>query len=331
MTKNLPLIRLSAINPFLLELRRRGADASALLRELGLPADIPASHELFVASTSIYEFVERSAMVANDPYLGFTIGNNLDLQNWDPIAASVEEADTVGQLLTLFTMHATEHSSATKFFLRAEGERSTFGLERIEKPAFRPAQNDAFYLGFMSRLLRQATRDHWSAEEVLFHVADPDCIPATEKYRLAKGGKGGIQISFPSQWLFAPFEKSSFGASVTTAGRGPMPDSLVDSVRSALRPYLHETDLTVDRAARICGYNRRRLARELRGQGTTLSKEIANLRANKAGEDLTTTNLRVADIAQSVGFTDPTVFSRAFKNWTGQSPQEYRRTHRSPN
>ena len=44
MTKNLPLIRLSAINPFLLELRRRGADASALLRELGLPARALGRH-----------------------------------------------------------------------------------------------------------------------------------------------------------------------------------------------------------------------------------------------------------------------------------------------
>ena len=61
MTSSLPLIRLSAINPFLFELRRRGKDAGSLLRETGLPTDVPASHELFVASSAIYEIVERSA------------------------------------------------------------------------------------------------------------------------------------------------------------------------------------------------------------------------------------------------------------------------------
>ena len=332
MTTNLPLIRLSAINPFLLELRRRGLDARPLLQELGLPTDIPASHELFCAASSIYELVERSALLAEDPFLGFSIGDALELQSWDPIALSVKEAETVGQLLTLFTIHAAEHSSATRFFLRAEGERSIFGLERVQEPTFPPGQNDAFYMGFMARLLMRATRNRWDPAQVMFRVADPGCVPSTDQnYRVAEGGKSGVQISFPSHWLFERFEKSQFASSSGKYRSGEMPRSLIDSVRIALRPHLHDSGLTVEKAASLCGHNRRRLSRALRKEGTTLSKEIAKLRAKKAGRDLSDTNLRVAEIAQSVGFTDPTVFSRAFKNWTGQSPQEYRRTHRSPN
>lgn len=331
MTKNLPLIRLSAINPFLLELQRRGLDARPLLEELGLPTDIPASHELFCAASSIYQLVEQSSSLAGDPYLGFSIGDGLDLQSWDPIASAVREAETVGQLLTLFTMHAAEHSSATKFYLRAEGERSIFGLERVQKPPFRPGQNDAFYMGFMVRLLERATRDHWDSTKVVFRVADPDCIPpAMHKYRVAKGDKSGVQISFPSRWLFERFEKSQFTQDPKENRTDGLPRSLIGSVRSALLPHLHDPELTVEKAANICGHNRRRLSRALRQEGTTLSKEIAKLREEKAADELNTTTRRVSEIAQSVGFTDPTVFSRAFKNWTGQSPQEYRRTHRVP-
>ena len=112
---------------------------------------------------------------------------------------------------------------------------------------------------------------------------------------------------------------------------GGIPQSLIESVRSALRPHLHKSDLTADRAAKICGHDRRKLARRLREEGTTLSKEIAQLRARKAQQDLEQSNQRIAEIGEGVGFTDPTVFSRAFKNWTGQSPQEYRRSHKSPN
>jgi AraC-like DNA-binding protein len=109
---------------------------------------------------------------------------------------------------------------------------------------------------------------------------------------------------------------------------GQPPDSLLGSLRAALIPHLHESDLTVTKAAKICGYNKRRLSRELHDEGTTLSKEIAKLRAERAKTSLADTNQRVAEIALAVGFSDPTVFSRAFKNWTEQSPQEYRRTHR---
>ena len=140
-----------------------------------------------------------------------------------------------------------------------------------------------------------------------------------------------MQVTFPSVWLFEPFEKSHFHAGPSYDVVSEIPRSMLDSIRSALKPHLHEPNLTVGRAASICGYNRRRLSRDLREQGTTISKEIARLRSERASKDLADTNRRVSEIAQTVGFTDPTVFSRAFKNWTGQSPLEYRRNHKSPN
>jgi AraC-like DNA-binding protein len=331
MTSNLPLIRLSAINPFLLELRRRGVDVKPLLADLNLPSEIPASDDLFVASTTIYELVEKSAELADDKFFGFAIGSQLELATWDPIATATERASSVGELLTMFSVNAAEHSTATRFYLSTDGERSTFGFNRVQRPPFRPGQNDAFYMGFMSQLLRHATHEHWDATQVMFRVADPACIPANgDAYRVAEGDRSGVQITFPSRWLFERFDKSRFQTSAGEATSSDIPQSLVESVRGALRPHLHKSDLNADKAAKICGHDRRKLARRLREEGTTLSKEIAHLRARKAQQDLEQSNQRIAEIGESVGFMDPTVFSRAFKNWTGQSPQEYRRTHRAP-
>ena len=331
MTNNLPLIRLSAINPLLLDLKRRGVDVGPVLHGHGLPMDLPVTHDLFVASDTVYELVEQCGELSKDRFFGFAVGSSLNLQNWGPIASATERATTVGELLTMFAVNAGEHSTATKFYVSTEGERSTFGFERIKKPAFAPGQNDAFYMGFMLRLLKHATRDHWDAASVLFTVADPTCVPANiEIYRVAKGDKSGVQISFPSQWLFERFEKSHFKLEMDNDSSDEIPRSLLDSLRTALRPHLHESDLTADKAAKICGHDRRRLSRKLREQGTTLCKEIMALRADKASRDLVDTDRPVAEIAEAVGFTDPTVFSRAFKNWTGQSPRDYRRTHKAP-
>jgi AraC-like DNA-binding protein len=329
MTSGLPLIRLSSINPFLLELRRRGADAASLLRELGLPTDIPASQELFGEPNAIYAFVERSATIADDSFLGYTIGSGLNLIDWDPISLATESATTVGELLTQFVINASDHSSATKYYLRTEGDQSNFGFERVVKPALLPGQNDAFYLGLLSRMLMHATHDRWDASRVLFRVADPDCIPgAGKELRVAKGDRDGIRMTFPSLWLFEPFRPANFRVYSKSQAQGCMPDSLLGSIGTALRPHLHETDLRAGKAAKICGYDRRCLSKELRDAGTTLSNEIAKLRAARAEQELTHSDRSIADIGQSVGFTDPTVFSRAFKNWTGQSPRYYRKTHR---
>ena len=153
-------------------------------------------------------------------------------------------------------------------------------------------------------------------------------IAGREKLRIAEGDRSGINISFPSRWLLQSFEASRLHTGAVEEAPQSIPESLLESVRSALRPHLHDPDLTVGKAARICGYTQRRLANELRGEGTTLSKEISYLRARKAEHQLGNTRRRVADVAQDVGFTDPTVFSRAFKKWTGQSPQAYRRSQK---
>ncbi len=329
-SSNLPLIRLSSINPFLVELARRKVDAGALLREMGLPGKVPASGEVFIPARTIYQFLEKTADAANDPYLGFNIGQNLNLQDWVPIAHAVAEAETVGDLLNRFVINALEHSSSTRFFLRTEGDRSTFGLKRTAELLFAPAQNDAFYLGFLTRLLMHTTGANWHAPSVLVKVADPDAVPPMpEPLRIVKGDYRGIQLSFPTEWQFEPFEKTAFqtGSRIPTASQ--MPGSLIDSIHHALSPHIHEPNLTVERAAKICGFRRRRLARDLREKGTTLAKEIAHLRARRAGKILVESDCRISEVAVSVGFIDPTVFSRAFKNWTGQSPQEYRRNTRT--
>ena len=329
-TSNLPLIRLSSVNPFLTELARRNVDGGAILRGKGLPGDVPASSDLFASSLTIYEIVEQSAAVADDPYLGYTIGRNLNAEDWEPVARAVHDANTIGDLLRNFIVNALDHSSSTEFFMRTEGERTTFGFARATVPPFKPSQNDAFYLGFFIKLLRNATGPAWDPAQVLARVSSPSAIPRTEEMsRLAETDNAGMRISFPTEWQLSKIHKAIGGRANQSAGGQQLPESLVESVRAALRPHVNEADLDVAKAAKICGYEKRRLGRLLRRHGTTIIKEISAVREESARDKLLNSATPVAEIGESVGFNDPTIFSRAFKNWTGQSPQAFRRTHRT--
>ena len=115
MSTNLPLIRLSSINPFLLELSRRNLDGAAILRKMGLPGQVPASADLFASALTIYEIVEETALMADDPGMGYKIGQETDPLHWEPIAQAVDESQTVGDLLRRFVVNALAHSSSTNF------------------------------------------------------------------------------------------------------------------------------------------------------------------------------------------------------------------------
>lgn len=330
LSTNLPLIRLSSVNPFLMELNRRNLDGGAILRKMGLPGQVPASSDLFASALTIYEIVEESAAVAKDPQIGLNLGKNLDIARWDPIARAAADAVTIGDLLRYFVVNALEHSSSTKFYLRTEGDRTTFGFERVVEPSITPAQNDAFYLGIFCKVLREATGPFWEATEVLAAVSDPSIIPSESGMpRILKGGRDGFSISFPTTWQFEKIQKSGFRVAPADAPDNVMPGSLVDAVRQALAPHIHDSSLDVARAADICGYSKRQLSRRLKEQGTTIISEIVRLKSDIACDQLVNSKTRVAEIGESVGFQDPTVFSRAFKNWTGQSPQQYRTINRA--
>ena len=327
---NIPLVRLSAINPFLKELASRDIDAATLLEDQGLPVQIPASSDLFVSAHCMYSMVEQSAALANDPYLGAAIGSKLDLLTWEPIAEAAEAAITVGDLLNRFVLGSKDHASSVQFSLETAGSRATFAFRREIEPPFDPAQNDAFYLGFMSRLMQGATGESWDADSVLVTLSDPAAVPQMFKeLHIVKGDRSGFRMSFPTEWLFEKFEKTAFRHRILQSSSSPTPQSLIESVHRAISPHIHEEDLTVERAAVLCGIDKRRLARKLQSKGTTINKEIAYLRQERATCALENSNQRIAEIAAKVGFSDPTVFSRAFKNWTGHSPQQYRKSHRN--
>jgi AraC-like DNA-binding protein len=136
-------------------------------------------------------------------------------------------------------------------------------------------------------------------------------------------------MGFPTEWLFEKFEKKAFNQRIQQSSASQPPQSLIESVHRAVAPHIHEEELTVDRAAELCGIEKRRLSRLLRDKGTTIKGEIAFLRQEQAVRALENSNQRISEVAAKVGFGDATVFSRAFKNWTGQSPQQYRKTHRN--
>ena len=57
------------------------------------------------------------------------------------------------------------------------------------------------------------------------------------------------------------------------------------------------------------------------------SRYIMGLKLNKAANLLLTTNGKIKDIAEKVGFADPYHFSKCFKQFHGLSPNHFRHRH----
>jgi len=58
--------------------------------------------------------------------------------------------------------------------------------------------------------------------------------------------------------------------------------------------------------------------------GFTPSEYLHRIRMEKAQEILESTHYRILDVALQVGYTNASSFSRAFRNYAGMTPQQYR-------
>lgn len=62
--------------------------------------------------------------------------------------------------------------------------------------------------------------------------------------------------------------------------------------------------------------------------GVNYTTYLRNYRINKAKKLLIGSNLRLYEIAEKAGYSDPKYFSRVFREVTGQLPDEYRKMNK---
>lgn len=106
------------------------------------------------------------------------------------------------------------------------------------------------------------------------------------------------------------------------------PDFLRECALECMDHLLADPDLSVGRIAKEVGITPRYLSMLFRRAGTTVMKELMQLRLRKAAVQLREGHLAgrtVAGIARANGFRSPSHFSRLFKQFYGQSPACWRR------
>ncbi|MGI3131850.1 helix-turn-helix domain-containing protein [Halopseudomonas pachastrellae] len=99
-------------------------------------------------------------------------------------------------------------------------------------------------------------------------------------------------------------------------------ESQVRGLLSAARPF---ASLSEQQAARQLGMARQTLVRRLALLDTSYHRIREELRRDLACALLSQGTQSIALIAEHMGYSEPSAFQRAFKQWTGVPPGEYRR------
>jgi len=100
---------------------------------------------------------------------------------------------------------------------------------------------------------------------------------------------------------------------------------VVTRVRKVVTGYLVHGEPTKEIIAAELNLAPRTLQRRLDEQGSSVKQIVDALRHQMSVEYLDQDHLSIKEIAFSLGFNDPSNFSRAFRRWEGRTPREHRK------
>jgi AraC-like DNA-binding protein len=320
--------------PPLLELARdRGVDPTRLLRAARIPAallDDPTARVPFERELALVRaLLDRTG----DPALGLEAGRRYHLGAFGLLGSAAPEAATLRDALRLFLEHI--HLTYTPFAVQLE-ERDGVAVLRfaddIELGALRRfyVDRDFAFVCAMGETLSGR------AAQVLREVAFDGPPPADlEPYRRAFPCRLRFSAAAPAIALDAraldaarpgasPLALRLLEAHLLVFEDAP---SIVAAVRRALAVGVggEAALIGAERVAAQLGMSPRTLRRQLAAAGTSFHALRDELLSRVARRHLEEGALSVEALAERLGYAEAASFVRAFRRWTGVTPDRYRR------
>jgi AraC-like DNA-binding protein len=118
--------------------------------------------------------------------------------------------------------------------------------------------------------------------------------------------------------------------SARNAASGHGPNLSKRRLKNLVRRLMSKGEATLPLAAAALEISPRSLQRHLKANGISYSDLLNESRYEIARSLLAGTALHIAEIGRTLGYNDPSGFSRAFTRWSGMSPRKFRMALQPP-
>jgi AraC-like DNA-binding protein len=231
-------------------------------------------------------------------------------------------------------------TNAVSWPLEHRGDVTVLAMHREggTSPATRYAEE--FGVAEIVTLARAFTGEDVDPVTVRFTFERPPKTAAQEAFFRAPLAFGAprCEVHFSAGTLRLPLLKAdaatvqffeSYLEKLLSAGAAPYAErSITNDVRGLLVDRLRGTAPTIDDIAAALGTSGRTLRRRLSDEGQTFTGLLDEVRLTLAKEHIERRTMSLAELSYMLGFSEPSAFHRAFRRWTGSTPQGYARRAR---
>ena len=315
-------------------IRSHRANPEQIALSTGLPVAALNDSDLLVRASAVLRFYEAAAGACRLRTWGLSMARGARLAAViGPLWILLRNARTIGQLCDELADNFDLYSDAAMVNVERVSDGALLSWTTTIGQTESELQMAEFALSVFASDIRSHLHRDWTPKAALFRHARPSSSLALHRAAF------GCDLRFNQECnallldnvtLESPLKARS-SAARALAGRvvrleeGPPGKHVARGVEAVVRSLMPYAPCTLSEVSRALDVAPRTLQLRLNQERTSFIQIRDAVRADLARKYLHHSDLSAAQVAEILGYTDATSFSRSFRRWNGQSMRSYRR------
>jgi AraC-like DNA-binding protein len=312
--------------------KQKGIAPEILLEKAGIDllsigrfdSKIPARHYLSI--------MEEAVRLTGDEFLGLHVGASTELRDLSNLGYIMAGCKDMGEAIGSAIGYIDFIGAPVELRLERGTDRGRliFYLKEPFNLNTRQCVDEA--LSSFFSILNDITNNQFKPEEIHFSYPAPEDIRALKKTFSCRVrfGQAASALVFHPRELLNPVVRPNPKLLLMARQQRDRIKEIVEEkdysrkITILLYAGLQNGPPCIKHVAKELGVSIRGLQMRLSEEGVTFSRIVRDVRRELAKTYLADRDYSIDEITFLLGFSEPSVFHRAFKTWTGLTPGEYR-------
>jgi AraC-like DNA-binding protein len=310
---------------------RKGYEASKLSDVLDLKLDDLDTEEARVNLDRYYALWREAVEYTDKPDLALRLAARNVMEGMGLVGHVFFNCKTLKQALEHYQRYYQLVNQSIEINILERGDEAV--IQYSVKGGFEYCRYEMEYsLTIAAHRAKRLLQSGLDMRYVAFAHAEPDYPEEYEKmFRCPiKFGQSHSEIAFDAHYLAYKMPRNSpslykvltahLDRLLSSLGKGA---SVASKVEAIVSKKISDAELDADYVASRLNMSRNTLYRKLKKEGVAYQDIVDGVRADYAIQHLKSGEYSITELTFILGFSEVSAFSRAFKRWTGQTPNSY--------
>ncbi len=330
------LIRAQALIGYPELVRQHGGDPKALLARYGFSLAQLHDSRAYISYREFMALLEETAAELGREEFGLELSNYQDIGMMGLVGLFLQQSTNLRTFIVEAIEKISAHNQGEDWELRVAGGIASIHRHERSPAARSNRQGRELAVGVLLHIVRQLIGRDWHPLWISFIHGPAGSLSSYSRCLRA-------EVRFNQEFEGMVFNAADLDTSLARAN---------DQIRELLRQYLSDLEFkyseneseqvrvlirhtmnhqgcNLNNIARLMAFSPRTLQRRLARRGDTFKSLLNEVRIEVACQFLQETNLPLTQLSLRLGYTEPSAFTRAFRQQMGVSPLAYRKSHPS--